>query len=223
MIPHTDLTIPQSTYPLFPKNIFLLGEFKPYVNALINQLGLTQRFKPRLYSYADYILVKFYGMTCQISTTKASEDLNDYFKKHYNEHFYLSIKNFQDKKRQHRLIPHQTDVDKFIKILSEKEVHFIFGNLLTALNAEIKKRTIGGSKMRFLVDNTEYAYYGKHKPPFEVDTHRTKGTRKCRLFQVMALQGCGMTLFHEFRLLRIGQYRSLHISPSISAAKFHGF
>lgn len=77
--------------------------------------------------------------------------------------------------------------------------------------------------MRFLVDNTEYPYYGKLTLPFEVGTHRQQGTQKARLFQGMAVQGSGMTLFTEFRLLRYKQYRSKHFGVAAKWLKFQGF
>ncbi|WP_457557355.1 hypothetical protein [Candidatus Harpocratesius sp.] len=77
--------------------------------------------------------------------------------------------------------------------------------------------------MRLLIDNTEYPYYGKFQPPFEVGTHKQLGTRKARLFQGFALQGCGITLFSEFRLLRYKQYRSKRIGVGAKWLKFQGF
>ncbi|MCF2141240.1 MAG: hypothetical protein K9W44_14365 [Candidatus Lokiarchaeota archaeon] len=62
---------------------------------------------------------------------------------------------------------------------------------------EIRKEEIKGSKMRLLVDNTEYPYYRKIQPPLEVGTHKQQGTHKTRLFQGFALQGCGHILFSE--------------------------
>ncbi len=133
------------------------------------------------------------------------------------------MKFYSDGVRKRRLVPHQTEVDKFFRKLSEKDVHFIFGNILNRLNQEIRRLGIWGSKMRLLVDNTEYPYSGKPKPPFEVETHKQQGTRKSRLFQGMVLHGCGMTLFSEFRLLRYKQYRAKHIGLFAKWLKFQGF
>jgi len=216
-------SIPQSTLPLFPKEIFLLPEFKDCVNRLVGQLGIAQRFRPRLYTYADFVLVKIYAMVTKQSTAAGAESLNRHFQRHYREKFRLQVKPFSDMKRHRRLIPHQTDVDRFFGMLTENEVHFIFGNVLATLNQKIRKETIGGSKLHLLVDNTEYPYYGRLQPPFEVGTHRQPGTRKARLFQGMALQGSGMTLFSEFRVLRHGQYRAKHIGIGADWLKWQGF
>lgn len=215
--------IPQSAIPAFPKEIFLLGEFKDFVNRLVARSGIALKFRPRLYSYADYVFVKLYALVSKQSTTAASESLKKYFSLQYRDKFHVHLKPFGDGKRHRRLVPHQTDVDKFFRRLSEKDVHFIFGNVLCALNRKIRDLTIGGSKMRLLVDNTEYPYYGIPQPPFEMGTHKQKGTQKARMFQAMALQGCGVTLFSEFRLLRYKQYRAKHIGIASEWLKWQGF
>jgi hypothetical protein len=223
MISTTGRSIPQSVHPPFPRDIFLLGEFKGFVNNLVHRLGIANRFRPRLYTYADFILVKFYAMVTKSSTTAASESLNHYFTQYYQKKVRKRIKTFSDSLRKRRLVPHQTDVDKFFRLLTEKEVLDLFGNVLSELNLIIRKKVIGGSKMRYLVDNTEYAYYGVLNHPFEVGTNRHQGTYKCRLFQGMALQGCGLTLFSEFRLLRYQQYRARHIGVATEWLRFQGF
>ncbi|MCF2141372.1 MAG: hypothetical protein K9W44_15040 [Candidatus Lokiarchaeota archaeon] len=219
----TRTTIPQSSLPIFPINLFLRGEFKSYVNKLVGRSEIAQKFRPRLYSYYDFILVKLFALASKKSIDYASDYLNKLLSKHYRKKFNLKLKTFRDGIRKRRLVPHQTDVDKFFRRLSENDVHFIFGNLLNHVNQKIRSHSIGGSKMRLLVDNTEYSYYGKLRPPFEVGTHKQPGTRKARLFQGMAIQGCGMTLFSEFRLLRYKQYRAKHIGLSAKWHKFQGF
>jgi hypothetical protein len=149
--------------------------------------------------------------------------MNQNYARYYREKFHLSLKFYGDRLRSRRLVPHQTDVDKFFRRLTEKEVHFIFGNLLNAVNRTIRQKIIGGSKLRVLVDNTEYAYYGHAHHPFEIGTHRHPGTQKARLFQGIALQGSGMTLFSEFRLLRYNQYRAKHIGVATEWLRWQGF
>jgi hypothetical protein len=219
----TGTAIPQSSAPTFPHDLFLLGEFKAYVEQLVAQTGIPLRFKPRLYSYADYVLTKFYALVTKQSTAAGSEALNRHLEHHYWKKYHLNLKPFGDRIRYRRLVPHQTDIDKFFRLLTENEIHFLFGNLLANFNQKIRKAKIGGSKLRLLVDNTEYPYYGKLHPPYEVGTHRQPGTHKARLFQTMALQGCGMTLFTEFRVLRHNQYRAKHIGIGADWLKWQGF
>jgi hypothetical protein len=206
----------------FPKDIFLLGEFKSLVNSLVTRLGIAKRFKPRLYSYADFVFVKLYALTKSSTVETASEILNKWLTRHYYNKYKLKPKNFKDGIRKRRLVPHQTDVDKFFRLLSEKEVNMLFGNLLMNVVQKIKAKCIGGSKLRFLVDNTEYAYYGKPNTPFEIGTNRKPGTRFCRMFQGHALHGSGMTLFTDFYPLQKGKYRSINIPHSVEWLKWSG-
>jgi hypothetical protein len=219
----TGTAIPQSSLPTFPKDLFLRGEFKSFVNKLVGQAEIARIFRPRLYTYYDFVLVKLYAMVTKQSVDYASDHLNQWLARHYRHRYKLHLKKYRDGLRKRRLVPHQTDVDKFFRRLSEKDVHFIFGNILNRLNQEIRRSAIGSSKLRLLVDNTEYPYFGKLRPPFEVGTHKQQGTRKARLFQGMGLHGCGMMLFSEFRLLRYKQYRAKHIGISAKWLKFQGF
>ncbi|WP_457557356.1 hypothetical protein [Candidatus Harpocratesius sp.] len=89
------------------------------MESLVGQTGIAKIFKPRLYSYSDFILVKLYAMVTKQSTTYASEFLNHYFVRHYYRSKFFIIKEFRDGVRKRRLVPHQTDVDKFFRLLSE--------------------------------------------------------------------------------------------------------
>ncbi|MHA1775905.1 MAG: hypothetical protein DRO88_11845 [Promethearchaeia archaeon] len=111
-------------------------------------------------------------LICKQSFDYPSDYLNKLLSEHYQRKFNLKLKKFSDGVRKRRLVPHQTDVDKFFRRLSEKDIHFIFGNILNRLNQEIRRWTIRGSKMRLLVDNTKYPSYLKLQPPIEVETYK---------------------------------------------------
>ncbi|WP_457559059.1 hypothetical protein [Candidatus Harpocratesius sp.] len=171
---------------------------------MVSQTGIVKIFKPRLYSSLDFIVVMLNAIVAKQSTTYASEFLNNYFVRHDCKRKFLKINEFIDGIRKRRLVPHQADVDKFFRLLSEIGIHFIFGNLLNRVNREIRSKENKGSKMRLLVDSTEYPYYGMLQPSFELGTQKQPRTCKVRLFQGFVLQCCGLTLFSEFRLLRYG-------------------
>lgn len=214
--------IRQSIPQPFPKDICLLGEIKSLVNGLINSMGIVKRFKPRLYSYADFVFVKLYAIAKGIPTERAADILNNKLIAYYRVNFDLNIKKFRDQTRTRRFIPHQTDVDKFFRLFSKNEVKQFFGNLLMALNREIFRRLDLSGSFRLLVDNTEYGYYGNPIPPYNVGTTRKQGTKNCHLFQGHALQGADLTLFTDFELLEKGKYRSLHIPSSVEWMRWCG-
>ena len=213
--------IPQSNDRSFPIDILDLGKFKALLNKQVNQLGIAKRYKPRLYSYADYILVKMYAIIRGISTHDASEELNRHCKDYFNQKFHLHPKIFQDLIRHRRFIPHQTDVDKFFRMMTEQEVQTVFGNLNMHICEKIVTHIGRGQRWRLLVDNTEYAYYGKTKTKYDMGSMRHQGTRRIRLFQGHSLHASDMTLFYDFHLLQKGQYRSKSIHPSVRWLKWN--
>ncbi|MHA1521558.1 MAG: hypothetical protein ACTSRK_15360, partial [Promethearchaeota archaeon] len=152
--------IPQSTDCSFPTDLLILKEFKALVNAQVKLLGIANCFRPRLYTHADFVMVKLYAITRQISVHVAAEGLNAYVTKYYKNKFRLTVKSFSDHKRKRRFIPHQTEVDKFFRRFSEKQVQNLFGNINMALCRKISQFFGSSQKWRFLVDNTEYPYYG---------------------------------------------------------------
>lgn len=211
-----------SAFP-FPINFFDFRDFKVLVEGLVAGAGIGKRFKPRLYSYADFVLVKMYAMIKGMSTHNAAEYLNAYLSRKIERQFCQQIKSFSDGIRKRRLVPHQTDVDKFFSLLSEKEVQYIFGNALAELNRRIKKSRIGGSKLHFIVDNTKYPYYGSDRTLYEVGANGLPGTRRCRMFQAYLLHGCGMSLFTEFQPIQRGVYRGKDIGPAVDWLHWNGF
>lgn len=211
-----------STFP-FPINIFLLRDFKDLVNGFVSGTEVGRKFKPRLYSYADFVLVKLYAMVKGWSTHCAAEYLNEYLSRRIERKECNDLKIFADGKRQRRLIPHQTDVDNFFSLLSERDVQFIFGNVLMSLDRKIKNSMIGGAKMHLIIDNTKYANYCSFKSLYDIGSNGLKGTKHCRMFQAYMLHGCDLSLFTEFQLLKKGEYRGKHIGPAVDWMQWNGF
>ncbi len=114
----------------------------------------------------------------------------------------------------------RTDVDRFFKRMSQKDVHNLFGNILGTIVRDIIKKQVGGGKMGFLVDNTEIPYYGNLRTDYEIGTrHSHLGTRKYRMIQGHALHGSGLTLFSGFHPIKYKQYRSKYIGVEAEWAK----
>ncbi len=224
MISLQSRAIPQSTDCSFPKDIFLLKEFKSLVNGQVRQLGISKRFRPRLYSYADFVKVKLYALVRQTSVHVAAEGLNEFLVKYYKSKFNLKPKRFIDNLRRRRFVPHQTEVDKFFRRFSVKGVQNLFGNGNMALCRKIAQHFGLNQKWRFLVDNTEYPYYGKTATPYEQGTYkRHMGTRTVRMFQGHSVHCQNITLFTDFYLLQKGVGRWLSIPNSTDWLKCNDF
>ena len=115
-------SIPQSKSFPFPKDIFLLKKFKSLVNRSVQGLEIAKKFKPRMYTYADFILVKLYAITEKMSTEWASETLNAEFSFQIEQRYHRKLKTFTDGIRRRRMVPHQTDVDRFFKRMSQNRL-----------------------------------------------------------------------------------------------------
>ncbi len=224
MISLQSRAILQSTDCSFPTDLLLLKEFKALVDEQVKLLGVADRFRPRLYAHSDFVMVKLYAIIRQISVHVAAEGLNAYVTKYYAKNHNLTPKTFADNKRKRRFIPHQTEVDKYFRRFSEKEVQDLFGNTLMALCRKIAKFFGLSQKWRYLVDNTEYPYYGKTITPYEQKTYkRHMGTKTVRLFQGHSVHCQNITLFTDFYLLQKGKCRLLPIPNSTEWLMWNDF
>jgi len=224
MISLQSRAIPQSTDCSFPTDLLILKEFKALVNVQVKLLGVAERFRPRLYSHADFVMVKLYAITRQISVHVAAEGLNAYVTKYYKKKFRLTAKTFADHKRKRRFIPHQTEVDKYFRRFPEKEVQNLFGNVNMALCRKISQFFGTSQKWRFLVDNTEYPYYGDTITPYEQKSFkRHMGTKTVRLFQGHSVHCQNITLFTDFYLMQKGKCRWLSIPNSTDWLKWNNY
>lgn len=197
----------------FPMDIFTLENLKSALTIALRTINLPKRFKPRLYSYVDYFLPKIYTMICPISLEVATEDLNTRFTAVLEKKHKLKMKLYADGKRHRRLIPHQTDVDKFFRLFTAEEVRQVFGQVLIGMSSKIKRKLFGDTTLRMLVDNTKYPYYGRDRTHYEIGHNKLPGTKVCRMFQGYMIHSCGVSLFTEFRALRLKHYRAIALRP----------
>jgi hypothetical protein len=198
------------------------GEFKAYVNKLIAHTSLSSRFRPRLYQYADYIFVKLYSFCEDISTYRASTRLNDLAWARKKRETQVDPYLYRDQTRYRRCFPHQTDVDKFFRLLTESEVKTIFGGILDYLIRKIVFSTYERRSWTAIVDNTKYPYYGKPNPQKHIGTHNLPGTKVAWYFQGISLQSEQMHLFVDFHSLTKGVYRALNVAASVAWELWQG-
>jgi len=216
--------IPQSTGCLFPMDLFVSKEFKSLVDQQVQLLGIAHRFRPRLYAHSDFVMIKLYAIASQISVHVAAERINTYLKEHFQCKYHLKPKLFHDNFRHRRLVPHQTDVDKYFRRLTQNEVQNLFGNLNMTLCRKISRYTGENQQWRFIADNTEFPYYGTTQTPFEQKTFKKHmGTKRVRMFQGHVVHSQHITLFTDFYLLQKGHCRWLSIPNSIEWLKWNQF
>lgn len=207
--------IPQSGDWFLLEDIILHGEFKAYVEGLIKNTPLAGRFRPRLYDYSDYIIVKLYALTRGWSTHQAAQYLNDVLKERFLEKYDLNPKVYRDGKRKRRFIPHQTEVDKFYNRIAEQEVKTIFGGLLDYFTQKILREQCQKRSWTCMVDNTKYPYYGEVDPQKHLGFHKLPGTKVAWFFQGVSMHSEDIHVFLEFNSLTRGVYRALKVPDAI--------
>ena len=215
--------IPISGISPLPDYIFLLNDFKALVQSEIQKTDIVKRFKPRLYSYVDFIIPIIYALVSSISIEQACQELNNIFTGIMKKEHGLEMREFSDGVRKRRLVPHQTSVDKFLRLFTENEAQQVFGNILAGLNDVIKKDEIKNSKVKFIADNTKYPYYGSIGDNTVIGAKGLPGTGNCRMFQGHSVYGAGVHLFTYFGIIKKGKYRPSPIYREISWLRWLGY
>ena len=215
--------IPQSQINPIPKNIFMLEEIKDLLIGEYKKTRIAATFKPKLYSAVDFIMPILYAMANQQSIHQACEKLNKDAIAHLEKYTNNKVKKFCDGIRQRRLVPHQTNIDRFLNRFTEEEVQTFFGSLLMTIAEKIRKKEIGSNSVKFLADNTKYPYYGKNTTITEIGSPKLPGTKHARMLQGSSIYGIKLHLFTGFDLIKKGVYRSARVCNNIQWVKWCGF
>ena len=198
-----------------PNDLVLLWEFKDYLDEMCARTDIARRFRPRRYRLSDFIAVRFYALLGGFSTHHAAETLNAAFSARLAGEGKFRPRGFQDGARRRRVVPHQTDVDKFFRRLSERDVSTIFGGVLDAWVQEITKRLGKRRAWKFIADNTKYPYYGKRNPAKHIKAPHLPGTKHAWMFQGNSVASGGIHLFVDFHSLTRGVYRCKDIPGTL--------
>ena len=101
-----------------PNDLFLLRQFEDYLDTFCARSDIALDYRPRRYQFSNFIAVRFYALLANCSTHHAAETLNAAFSATLAAEGRFRCKNYQDGKRWRRVVPYQTDVDKFLRRLS---------------------------------------------------------------------------------------------------------
>lgn len=185
--------------PLF-SNEYILAFFKKFCDAIQSRMWSLKRGKNARYKAEDFLRVFFYSEITGRSVRSASERLNRYFisKKRGKQKIYTNG-------RKKREIPHQTDVNRFLRKIGLQRARNIlreclFWQLKEALNINLISR-----KVNILIDFTEHAYYGKRDDKMIKGTNRQKGTLKMRHYLGFSILSRDVQLFAGLEQIGNGQ------------------
>jgi len=162
------------TKPLL-SNDNILAFFKKFCNAITSRTWRFKKVRNSRYEEDDFLKVFFFSEILSRSIHDSSELLNNYL---------LSKKRgrprtFSDGRRK-RLVPHQTEVNKYLRKIGFRKAQKILRECLDEQLLDALKRGFISEKVNVLIDFTEHSYYGKREDNMIKGTNRAKGTKKMR-------------------------------------------
>jgi len=149
--------------------------FKKFCEEVKSRTWRFKKSKNSRYKDEDFLKVFFFSEILGRSIYDCSELLNEYF---------LSKKRgrpkiFADGRRK-RIIPHQTDVNKYLRMIGFRKAQKILANCLDGQLFAALKQGLISERVNVLIDFTEHAYYGRREDNLIKGTNRQKGTLKMR-------------------------------------------
>jgi len=178
----------------------MLTFFKKFCDAITSRIWKYKKPRDWKYTDIDFLKVFFFSEVMGRSIHDCSEMLNEYL---------LSQKRgrrriFTDGRRS-RMIPHQTEVNKYLRKIGLKKARNILREsldfqLIDALNQDLISR-----KVNVLIDFTEHPYYGKREDKMIKGTNRQKGTKKMRHYLGFSVLSRGVHLYAGLEQVATGQ------------------
>jgi len=181
-------------------NQYMLAFFKKFCDAIISRMWKFKRAKNARYEEIDFLKVFFFSEIMGRSIHDTSELLNE----HYFSQRRGRRKRFTDG-REKRLVPHQTEVNKYLRKISLAKARNILRECLDEQLIEALKQKLISSKVNVLIDFTEHPYYGKRDDRMIKGTNRQKGTNKMRHYLGFSLLSRETHLYAGLEQVAVGQ------------------
>lgn len=185
--------------PLF-SNEYMMSFFKKFCDAIRSRMWMFNRAKNARYEAKDFLRVFYYSEITGRSIRSASERLDRYFS---------GIKKGRKKiyadGRKKREIPHQTDVNKYLRKIGYKKARNILHECLYCQLKEALDLNLISQKINVLIDFTEHAYYGNREDKMIKGTNRQKGTKKMRHYLSFSILSREIQLFAGLEQIAKGQ------------------
>ena len=153
----------------------MLSFFKKFCDAITSRMWKFKRAKNSRYEDTDFLRVFFFSETLGRSIHDTSELLNEHFLSSQRGRRKIFVDG-----RKKRMIPHQTEVNKYLRKISLKKARNILRECLDQQLKEALDQNIISSKVNVIIDFTEHPYYGKREDRMIKGTNRQKGTKKMR-------------------------------------------
>lgn len=178
----------------------ILSFFKKFCDEVSSQTWRFKKARNSRYKEYDFLKVFFFSEVLGRSIHESSELLNDYL---------LSKKRgrpriFTDGRRK-RQIPHQTEVNKYLRKIGFRKVQKILRDCLDDQLLDALEQGIISERINVLIDFTEHSYYGKREDNMIKGTNRAKGTRKMRHYLGFSILSLGTHLYAGLEHVASGQ------------------
>jgi len=178
----------------------MLSFFNKFCDAIISRMWRFKRAKNSRYEDIDFLEVFFYSEILSRSIHDTSEILNEYHLSHKRGR----RKIFADGRRK-RLIPHQTEVNKYLRKIGLIKARNILRECLDEQLQEARDLNLISSKVNVLIDFTEHPYYGKRDDKMIKGTNRQKGTTKMRHYLGFSILSQETHLYAGLEHVPVGQ------------------
>ena len=179
---------------------YMLAFFKKFCDEINSRMWRFKRAKNARYRDMDFLKVFFFSEIIGRSIHETSEMLNA----HVLNHQKGKRKIFADGRRK-RFIPHQTEVNKYLRQIGLKKARNILRECLNEQILEALNLGLISQKVNVLIDFTEHPYYGTREDSMIKGTNRQKGTKKMRHYLAFSLLSRGVHLFAGLEQVPTGQ------------------
>ena len=178
----------------------MLSFFKKFCDAITSRMWRYKKPKNTKYNDIDFLKVFFFSEIIGRSIHDTSELLN--------EHFLSSQRGrrkiFMDGRKK-RMVPHQTQVNKYLCRFSLERARNILRECLDEQLKEALDQNIISSKINVMIDFTEHPYYGRREDRMIKGTNRQKGTKKMRHYLGFSILSCETHLYAGLEQVATGQ------------------
>jgi len=192
----------------------ILSFYKKFCDEITSRMWKFKRAKNSRYKDYDFLRVFFFSEIIGRSIHDTSEMLNDYFLNKRRGR----LKSFIDGRKK-RVVPHQTDVNKFLRRIGLKKAKNILQKCIDIQLKDALKLNIITKKINVIIDFTEHPYYGKRDDKMIKGTNRQKGTKKMRHYLGFSIHCRGTHLYAGLEHISKGQSKI----PVILDFLFHLF
>jgi len=154
---------------------YIVAFFKKFCTAIISRIWRYKKPRNWRYTDTDFLKVFFFSEIIGRSIHDTSETLNAFLLSHKRG----KRKIFTDGRRR-RMIPHQTEVNKYLRKIGLQRARNILRDCLDFQLLEALDQNLISQKVNVLIDFTEHPYYGKRNDKMIKGTNRQNGTTKMR-------------------------------------------